>query len=96
MEEDKLLDELKSVTEEIRGLKRMLGSERKEHNQISLVFFLMAFGVAITLYSAGILNEAIDFKAPVWLGYLGVFAGIFCMLTPLLFFDSASRKPKKK
>lgn len=94
MEEDKLMDELENVRKEIRGLKRVLRRKQKEGNLVSLVFFLVPFGVAIMLYSADILNQALDFHPQVWYGYLGIAIGIFFMIFPLWLAGSISNHKK--
>ncbi len=90
----KLGSELQKLSKEVRDLRRQSSREGSENKLMSLIFFLVPFGAAITLYSANILNQALDFKAPIWYGYAGVATGIFCMVTPLLLPSAMSNKKR--
>jgi len=61
---------------------------------MSLIFLVLPFGVAIMLYSAGILNQALDFYPPVWYGYLGIAIGIIIMIFPLWLAGKISNRKK--
>ncbi|MCX6002884.1 MAG: hypothetical protein NTX46_00305 [Chloroflexi bacterium] len=92
MEEDKVLIELNNLRKEIQQLKNNLSKRQRENSLFSLSFFIEAFGISITLYSSGILNQAISFNPPIWFGYMGVVVGIFIMLTPIITSRSKSKK----
>lgn len=89
--EEKIQEELEDIRKEIDKINR----GQTEGSFISFISVCIAFGLAILMYSANQLNEALGVKFQAWVAWLGIIAGVFIILMPAIVWKSAKSSKGK-